>query len=112
MSYNRGRLLASDEQFVHQTVDTLATVSESDLSWTEKVWASVFRADGELQVDVGLGKYPNRNVMDAFAGVSRGTEQWPGRSSRELAPAPEETAVGPIAYEVTRPLEAVRFALT
>jgi hypothetical protein len=111
MAYDRGRLLASDELFVHQTVDTLATVSESDLSWTEKVWASVFRADGGLQVDVGLGKYPNRNVMDAFAGVSRGTEQWTVRSSRELAPAPEETAVGPVTYEVTRPLEAVRFAL-
>jgi hypothetical protein len=111
MSYNRGRLLASDEQFVHQTVDTLATVSESDLSWTEKVWASVFRADGGVQIDVGLGKYTNRNVMDAFAGISRGTEQWTVRSSRELSQDLETTAVSPINYEVVEPLESVRFWL-
>jgi hypothetical protein len=111
VSYQRGRLLPSDELFLHQVVDTFATVSESDLSWTEKVWMSVFTEDGAIQIDAGLGKYPNRNVMDGFAGVSRGREQWTVRASRELAPDPETTAVGPLRYEVVRPLEAVRFSL-
>lgn len=111
MSHQGNRLLGADESLVHQIVDTMATVSESDLSWTEKVWASVFAPDGSLQVDVGIGKYPNRNVLDGFAGVSRGREQWTVRASRALAPDPETTAVGPVHYEVLRPLERVRFTL-
>lgn len=67
--------------------------------------------DGSLSVAFGLGKYVNRNVLDAFAGVSRGTEQWTVRGSRRLAPTPEETAVGPITYEVVEPLSSVRIAL-
>lgn len=111
MSYFGNRLIQADEGLHHQIVETLATVSESDLSWTEKVWASVFAPDGSLQVDVGVGKYPNRNVFDGFGGVSRGREQWTVRSSRELSSAPETTAVGPVHYEVLRPLEQVRFTL-
>ena len=32
-----GPLLAADEQFNHQIVETFATVAQSDLAWTEKV---------------------------------------------------------------------------
>ena len=32
-----GPLLDADEFFNHQIVDTFATVSQSDYSWTEKV---------------------------------------------------------------------------
>ena len=67
--------------------------------------------DGSLQLSLGLGKYPNRNVMDAFAGISRGVEQWTVRASRELAPTPESTSVGPIHYEVVEPFREIRFAL-
>jgi hypothetical protein len=67
--------------------------------------------DGSLQLAFGIGKYPNRNVMDAYAGVSRGVEQWTVRASRELAPAPEASAVGPIHYEVLEPLRSIRFRL-
>jgi hypothetical protein len=109
--HERGRLLPSDEGLNHQTVDTFATVSESDLSWTEKLWATVFAPNGSVQIDAGLGKYPNRNVLDGFGGASRDREQWTVRASRELARDPETTAVGPIHYEVVRPLEAVRFWL-
>jgi hypothetical protein len=49
--------------------------------------------------------------MDAFAGSSRGTEQWTVRASRTLSPTPEETAVGPITYEVVEPLTRTRLAL-
>jgi hypothetical protein len=104
-------LLGADERLEHQIVNTFATVGANALSWTEKVWASIARRDGSLQVDFGLGKYTNRNVMDAFAGVSRGSEQWTVRASRELATDAEATAVGPIAYEVLEPLQRVRFVL-
>ena len=84
----------------HQISDTFATVQQSDRSWTEKVCLSVGANDGSLQLGFGLGKYLNRNVMDAYAGVSRGVEQWTVRSSRQLMPAPDAYSVGPIHYDV------------
>jgi hypothetical protein len=108
---NIGRLTPADETLNHQIADTFATVVESDVGWTEKIWASMARKDGSLQVDFGLGKYHNRNVMDGFGGVSRGAEQWTVRASRALDPDLQTTAVGPIRYEVIEPLQQVRFTL-
>jgi hypothetical protein len=67
--------------------------------------------DGSLQLGFGLGKYPNRGVIDAYAGISRGVEQITVRSSRRLALDPDRTVVGPIRYEVIEPLHSVRFVL-
>ncbi len=106
-----GPLIPADESFHHQITDTFATVSQSDRSWTEKVCAMACGRDGALQLAFGMGKYPNRNVMDAYAGVSRGVEQWTVRASRELGATPDVTTVGPITYEVSEPLSVVRFAL-
>ncbi len=83
-----GRLLGADEGLNHQIVDTFATLSQTDMAWTEKIWASIARTDGSLQIDFGLGKYQNRGIIDGFGGVSRGNEQWTVRGSRELASAP------------------------
>jgi hypothetical protein len=106
-----GPLLAADEAFTHQIVDTFARVGHTDQAWTEKLWGMAAAVDGSLSLAFGLGKYTNRNVLDGFAGVSRGTEQWTVRASRRLAPDPERTAAGPISYEVLEPLHRVRFAL-
>ena len=106
-----GTLRGADETLHHQIVDTFATVAESDYAWTEKIWASIARADGSVQLDFGLGKYHNRGVIDGFAGVSRGREQWTVRGSRELRSAPEDTVIGPILYEIVEPLGQVRLRL-
>jgi hypothetical protein len=111
MTPNIGKLLSVDEALNHQIVDTFATVAESDLSWTEKIWLSIPKKDGSLQIDFGIGRYQNRNVMDGFAGISRGNEQWTVRASRELAGDPTRTAVGPMTYEVVEPLSKVRIRL-
>jgi len=107
MSGTIGPLLPSDEGFNHQIVDTFAAVSQSDYSWAEKVCAMAGARDGSLQLDFGFGKYVNRNVMDAYAGVSRGVEQWTVRASRALASDPETVSVGPIHYRVAKPLQSV-----
>jgi hypothetical protein len=111
MTPNIGRLLAADEFLNHQIVDSFATVEHSDLAWTEKLWTPISKKDGSLQIDVGLGRYQNRDVMDAFAGISRGKEQWTVRASRELHSAPLDTVCGPISYEVLEPLRKVRWRL-
>jgi hypothetical protein len=106
-----GPLRAADEGLNHQIVDTFATIAESDRSWTEKIWASIARTDGSLQLDFGIGKYHNRGIIDGFGGVSRGHEQWTVRGSRELDAAPEDAAIGPVRYEIVEPLAKVRFIL-
>jgi len=105
------RLVAADELLCHQTPETFATVSHADISWTEKLWGSLFARDGSIQVDVGIGKYHNRNVIDMFAGISRGKEQLTVRASRQLSLDPERVGVGPLDYEVVKPLKQVRFVL-
>lgn len=104
-----GPLLGADEHFVRQIVDTFVTVAESDYSWTEKVCGMAAAREGSLQI--GFGKYTNRNVLDGSGGVSRGVEPPTVRASRELGPDPESITVGPIAYEIVRPLQAVRVRL-
>jgi hypothetical protein len=95
-------LAPADESFDHEGTD--------DASWTEKVCAMAARTDGSIQAAFGMGMYRNRGVLDAYAGVSRGVEQWTVRASRELA-SDNTLSVGPITYEVLEPLRAVRFAL-
>jgi len=106
-----GPLVGADELFSHQIVDTFGSVSESDRSWTEKAWAQACATDGSLQVAFGIGKYVNRDVLDACAGVSRGVEQWTVRASRRLSKDRESLSVGPIRYEVDEPLRVVTFTL-
>ncbi|MBL4568533.1 MAG: hypothetical protein JKY69_02360 [Flavobacteriaceae bacterium] len=49
--------------------------------------------------------------MDAFAGVSRGVEQWTVRASRALHTDAGKTSVGPIHYEIIEPYKKVQFRL-
>ncbi|MCJ7437526.1 MAG: hypothetical protein MUP97_07185 [Acidimicrobiia bacterium] len=106
-----GPLVPADETLLHQTVDTFASVGPNDVNWTEKIWLQACARDGSLQVLFGLGKYTNRNVIDAFGGVSRGTEQWTVRASRALHTDPMTAEVGPLRYDIVEPLGAVRVRL-
>ena len=67
--------------------------------------------DGSLQLGFGFGKYPNRNIVDGYAGASRQVEQWTVRASRELSSDPDSIDVGPLHYEVLEPLKRIRVAL-
>lgn len=113
MSHNGsiGPLLAADEGFNHQIVETFATVAQTDLNWAEKVCLMAAARDGSLQIGFGLGKYVNRNVVDGYGGVSRGVEQWNVRASRELGSNPDSIDVGPLRYEVLEPLKRIRVVL-
>jgi len=111
MTNDVGPLGDADELFCHQIPETFGSVGTSELSWTEKVCAMTAARDGSLQLGFGLGKYTNRNVMDGYAGISRGREQVTVRASRRLSPSPDATQIGPIRYEVLDPMRVVRFSL-
>ena len=111
MTGSIGPLVAADEWFNHQIVETHATVLHTDPSWTEKVWGTVCSPDGTLAVSFGFGKYVNRNVVDGFGGVSRGVEQWSVRASRALSSDVDRIDVGPLRYEILEPLRRIRVRL-
>lgn len=111
MSRDDGILVPSDEGLNHQIADTFASIQQSDRNWAEKICGSIGANDGSIQIGFGLGKYINRNVMDGYGGISRGKEQWTVRASRQLAPNPDLTSVGPIHYEVIEPLRKIRIYL-
>src|SRR3954447_1691542 len=100
MASEDGPIVAADEAFTHQIVETHARVAQADRSWTEKVCAMAGARDGSLSLGFGLGKYTNRNVLDGYAGVSRGVEQWTVRASRRLSDDPDRTGSGPLHYDV------------
>ncbi|WP_426573728.1 hypothetical protein [Aquihabitans sp. McL0605] len=106
-----GPLTPADDHLNHQFADTFAVVAQNDRSWTEKVCATAYARDGSLQLALGLGKYANRGVIDAYAGVSRGDEQWTVRASRDLTPDVDRCTIGPIRYEIVEPMRTVRFSL-
>lgn len=109
MSPEIGPLVAADEWFCHQIVETHAHVAQADRAWTEKVCAMAAAHDGSLQLAFGLGKYTNRNVMDGYAGVSRGKEQWTVRTSRRLSDQVDRLGAGPLHYDILEPQHQVRF---
>ena len=111
MSGSIGPLVAADERFDHQIVETHASVLHTDPAWTEKVWGSACSPDGALSVSFGFGKYVNRNVVDGFGGVSRGVEQWAVRGSRALSSDADRVDVGPLRYDIVDPLKKVRVRL-
>jgi hypothetical protein len=104
-----GPLVAADEWFSHQIVETQAFVAQSDRSWTEKVCAMTAARDGSLQAGFGVGKYTNRGVFDGYASVSRGKQQWTVRASRRLSDDPGLLGVGPLDYGIVEPLKTIRF---
>jgi hypothetical protein len=104
-------LTSADEFFNHQIVNTHAAVGSADRAWTEKAWFTLMRKDGTLQASFGLGKYANRNILDGFAGIQRGTQQRTVRASRVLSPHLENMSVGPLGYEVIEPFKTIRLTL-
>ncbi len=111
MSGSIGPLLPSDEGFNHQIIETFATVGQSDPAWAEKICGMAAARDGSLQIGFGFGKYTNRNVVDAYAAVCQGKEQWTVRAHRALDSDPDTVSAGPIHYEIVEPLQSIRIWL-
>jgi hypothetical protein len=90
-----------DDLIGHQTPQPFAKAGNGDSRFTERYWYTAHPIDGtELLIDIGLGYYPNRGVMDAFAGVTVGRKQHNFRVSRQLGNNPLETTIGVLKIEV------------
>jgi len=105
-------LTPQDDLIGHQLPTTFDQIDNSDPAWMERLWYTGHPApSGDVIFDIGLGYHPNRNVMDAFAGVAVAGRQWNFRASRRLRPDPLTTAVGPLKIEVLEGLRRHRLSL-
>lgn len=96
----------------HQTPGTFASAGNGDPRFTERFWYTAHPLDGRaLLLDIGFGYYPNRGVMDAFAGVTVGRTQYNFRASRRLGSDPLATAVGPLRLEIVQGHKTHRLTL-
>ena len=105
-------LTPQDDLIGHQLPTTFDQLDNSDPAWMERLWYTGHAApDSDIIFDIGLGYHPNRNVMDAFAGVAVPGRQWNFRASRRLRPDPLTTRVGPLAIQVIEGLRRHRLTL-
>lgn len=105
-------LTKHDEYICHQHVSTFAKVGTSAREWTERVWLTAWDMSGKLSLSTGIGRYLNRNIIDAYGTVDiEDKAQFAVRASRELYPAVDEVIVGPFSYEVIEPLKKVKYIL-
>jgi len=104
-------LTPQDDLLGHQLPTTFDHVGTSDPAWMERLWYTGHPQAGDVIFDIGLGCHPNRNVMDAFAGITIGTQQLNFRCSRRLRPNPLETRIGPLKIEVLEGLRRHRLTL-
>jgi hypothetical protein len=94
-------LTPQDDLLGHQTSGTFSQAGNGDERFTERYWYTAHPLDGSPVIfDAGFGYYPNRGVMDAFAGVTVGRRQFNFRASRRLGTNPLETTVGPLRLEI------------
>ncbi len=108
-------LTPHDELLCHQLPTTFDHVEQSDLRWTERIVMYGFDRSGDINVMTGMARYPNRNVTDAYAMVTRrGGQTKVVRMSTELSPETGPLGsytVGPFTYSVEEPLRTVRAVL-
>lgn len=94
-------LSPQDDLIGHQTPQPFTASGDGNPLFTERYWYTAHPIDGTpLIVDLGLGYYPNRGVMDVFAGMTIGRKQINFRASRRLGNDPLLTAAGPLRFEV------------
>ncbi len=99
-------LSPQDDLIGHQLPAPFDHIDNSDPAWMERLWYTGHPAPaGDVIFDIGLGYHPNRNVMDAFAGVAVPGRQWNFRASRRLRPDPLTTTVGPLSIRVIEGLK-------
>src|SRR5581483_3921585 len=97
-----------DEYPIHQAPLSMRYVTSSDRNFYDRCYFNAHDRTGDLFLITGLGVYPNLGVIDAYATVRRGHEQFAVRFSDALAERGTDAAVGPYRVEVVEPLRRIR----
>jgi hypothetical protein len=94
-----------DEFYIHQTAGFINEVDNDDPHAFERTFIGCHSADGEVHLMMGLGAYPNVNVMDGFICVRYKNVQRNIRISRHMQDDRPNTVVGPLTLKVIDPLK-------
>lgn len=97
-----------DEFPIHQVPYTMAQVGTTDRNFYDRCYFNAHDRTGDVFFISGLGFYPNLGVVDAYATVRRGQQQWAVRFSDAMDANRLEQRVGPYRIEVLEPLQRVR----
>ncbi len=107
-------LIPQDELLCHQLTTTFDHVAQSDLRWTERVVVYGFELATGANLMTGLARYPNRNVIDAYAMATVDGQAHVVRTSREISAGVDGIAswsVNNYTYRIVEPLRSVQAVL-
>ena len=97
-------LIDLDDTLLHQAPLPFAYVASSDHRFCDRYWFEAVSPDGSVGIIVGMGRYPNMNVLDGFIAVQYEGKQHNVRFSRALRPNLGETKIGAFGIEIVQPL--------
>jgi hypothetical protein len=105
----------NDDLLGHQTPEPLARPAMTDTEhaiFTERFWyMGSIVPDGSIVFGAGLGYYPNRSIMDGYAGVTVEGVQYCFRASRHTGYNPLQTEIGALKITVLEGLHHHRIEL-
>ena len=108
-------LQGNDDMLGHQTSSPMSQPAMADVGgavFTERFWyMGTLVPDGSVVFGAGLGYYPNRGVMDGYAGVTIDGVQYSFRGSRHTERNPLRTEIGPFRITVREGLQSHRIEL-
>lgn len=105
-------ITGQDDLIGHQHPTGFSQLGNSDPSWMERLYYAGYRiSDGGMLLTCGIGYHPNRDVMDGFVGISKGTRQHTLRFSRYLSHNPLDVEIGPFRIDVLEGLRRHRLRL-
>ncbi|MGH7805793.1 MAG: hypothetical protein ACREQJ_15710 [Candidatus Binatia bacterium] len=82
-----------------------------DLGWFDRFYVNVHSPKSGMTLSVGMGRYPQNEVVDGFSLLVDGATQRNFRVSREGSPDEKRIAAGPLSAEVVEPLRTWRLRL-
>ncbi|MFQ5352934.1 MAG: hypothetical protein ACE5D3_07660, partial [Candidatus Binatia bacterium] len=97
-----------DDFMVHQTTDPVNQPQTSDRNYYDRYWFNGFSRRADCTFEIGVGLYPNRQVMDAHFSVATGGRQHCFHASRRAPRDRSEIKVGPLRIVIIDPLRVVR----
>lgn len=104
-----------DEFPTHQIVAPHGRVVAENPSWTDRYYFSTFAPDGGLILEMGIGAFPNADVLEGFAcaSVRNGDQrvQHNLRPSRPLGGKLLPLTAGPLSFEILEPQRRWRIRL-
>ena len=98
----------ADDYLVHQTPYTFDHVYTSDRNFYDRYFINGYARDGSVYFALGMGTYPNLDIMDSSFSVLVDGKQHVVRGSRRLDRDRMNTRVGPISVEILEPLKKLR----